>query len=361
MSSDSKDAIHGLTCPRCGGTVAIPEGQVIVACPYCEQRSVVSTASGGDIGVRRYQAPLKISREQAEATFRQFISGKFQVARDAASQSTVSEIFLVHLPFWAVWGRAAAYAFGQVEVGSGDNKHYEAREKKAIREMNWNCPACEVGEFGVRQISLDGCTLNPFNAEELHRTGMVFEPVGSEQAAMEAARSSFEEKIKKELSMDRTSQIFTRVLRPRLGLLYYPLWVVRYLYRGRSFQVVVDGFDGKVLYGKAPGSVAYRAGVLIAGMAAGSIVTVDVPALILSLSSNSHSSDSNDNVFIFALIAFVAGLGILYASYRTFRYGEHYEYHRFGAAKGAIANLPLNLPGNLREVNDIVKNLEKYQ
>ncbi len=367
------EAVHGLSCPRCGGIVPVPEGQVIVACPYCEQRSVVSAttpvsapgvSAGGNsvssLGVRRYQAPLKVEREQAVQALKGFLSGKIQVARDAAREAKVNEVFLVHLPFWAVWGRGVAYAFGQVKVGSGDHERWEPREKKVVRELTWNSPACEVGEFGVRQIPLEGCPLQPFNADVLHRSGMVFEPVGAEEAALEAARQDFDGTIRDEIKMGRTAQVFTRLVRARMGLVYYPLWVVRYLYHGRSFQVVVDGVNGQVLYGKAPGSVAYRAAVLVGGMAVGAVTTIDLPALILS-SSNSNSSHSGDNSFIFALIVFVAGLGILYTAYRTFRYSEHYEYHRFGKPKGGSQSLPLNLPGSLRTVNDIMNTLEKFQ
>ncbi len=127
------EAVHGLSCPRCGGIVPVPEGQVIVACPYCEQRSVVSASAAGNaggsggaaagssgsvasssLGVRRYQAPLKVEREQAVQALKSFLSGKIQVARDAAREAKVHEVFLVHLTFWAVWGRGVAYAFGQV-------------------------------------------------------------------------------------------------------------------------------------------------------------------------------------------------------------------------------------------------------
>lgn len=337
--------------------VPIPEGQAVVACPYCDQRSTVS----GERGVRRYQIPLRVDRDRALGSLKGFLNGKMQVARDCAGKSQVSEVFLVHLPFWTVWGRGVAYAFGQEEVGSGDDKHYEPRERKATRELTWNLPACEVGEFGVRQISLEGRPLEPFDAPGLHRSGMVFEPVGSAQAAQEAARAQFEETIKSEVRLDRTNQVFTRLIRQRLGLVYYPLWVVRYLYHGRAFSIVVDGFDGQVLYGKAPGSVGYRAAVLVGGMAAGSLVAIDLPALLLS----STSSSSDDNPFVFALLLFVAGIAILFASYRTFRYAEHYEYHRYGKPKaggvlgGALA--PLNLPGSLGDVSEIAQVVRRLQ
>jgi hypothetical protein len=282
------------------------------------------------------------------------------VARDCARQAKVSEVFLVHLPFWTVWARGVAYAFGQVRVGSGDNKRYEPREKKLVREMSWNLPACEVGEFGVRRISLENCPLEPFDAAALHRSGMVFEPVGSAEAALASARASFEETIQDELKMARTAQIFTRLVRPRLGLVYFPLWVVRYLYRGRAFSLVVDAFNGQVLYGKAPGSVGYRAAVLVGGMATGAVVAIDLPALLLA----AGSSGSDDNSGLGALALFAAGLGILFYSYRTFRHAEHYEFHKYGKAKTSealsAALNPLNLPGNQRTVGQIISALEKY-
>ena len=71
--------------------------------------------------------------------------------------------------------------------------------------------------------------------------------------------------MRKAANLDRIGQVFVRLTGWQESLVYYPLWVLRYSYRGRSFQVVVDGFSGEVLYGKAPGSVFYRAAVLVGG------------------------------------------------------------------------------------------------
>ncbi len=386
----SEQAITGLGCPRCGGLVPIPEGQVIVVCPYCDLRSVVSTSAapqsaesqGGAIsqsgalskigekdssvdllGVRRYQAPLRVQRKDLQDTFKRFLSGRMSVARDAAEKAQVTEVFLVHLPFWSAWGRGVAYAFGQQQVGSGDNKRYEPREKKVIKEMVWNGPACEVGEFGVRQIGLGNCPLEPFNPDALHSSGMVFEPVGSAKAALESARQAFESEVKSEASLSRVSQLFTRILRPRLGIVYYPMWVIRYLYRGRSFQVVIDGVDGQVLYGKAPGSVFYRSAVLVGSMAVGAFAAVDVPALLIMLADNSKD---NDGLFGAALVAFIVGLAAMWWGFRTYRYGEHYEYHRYkGNALKNLSTMDVlgSLPseaGDLRSaIEQIARNAEK--
>lgn len=194
--------------------------------------------------------------------------------------------------------------------------------------------------------------MEPFRPDELHRSGMVFEPVGSPRAALEAARKTFEEEIRRDANLNRVNQLFTRLTRPRLGLLYYPLWVLRYHYHGRAFQVVVDGVNGGVLYGKAPGSVGYRAGVLVAGMALGSVITVDIPALIMMFAS----SDSEDSPFGFALAVFVVGLLILGWAYRTFRHAEHYEYHRFkGKTEHALGGLEAVIPKDLQAITGAVQ------
>jgi len=152
------DPTTGLTCPRCGGIVPIPEGQVIVQCPYCELRSVVR----GERGLRRYQLACRINAAQAGEALRRFLSGSLAIARDAASKSHLSETFLTYIPFWMAWGRGLGWALGEERVGSGDHKRYEPREIRIMEEMTWNGAACDVGEFGVNRVPLDRQPLEPF-------------------------------------------------------------------------------------------------------------------------------------------------------------------------------------------------------
>jgi DNA-directed RNA polymerase subunit RPC12/RpoP len=319
------ETTQGLTCPKCGGVVPIPEGQVIVRCPYCEMRSLVR----GERGLRRYQVTQQADQQVALSALRKFLSGNWAIARDAGRRSQLQEAFLVYLPFWTVWSRLAAWAFGQKKVGSGDDAHYEPREVRVVQQVSWNGAACDVSEFGVDRVPLTDQGLDPFDPEALHSHAMVFEPVNSFNDARMAAENQFQEQARRRASLDRLAQLFVRFFRRRYGLLYYPLWVMRYLYRGRSFQVVVDAYSGKVLYGKAPGNTLYRTGILVLGMALGAFVTVDASAFFLSNSSGSHG----DGSIAAGLVSILFGLGIILGAYRRFRYGEQYEY-RDPTAKG---------------------------
>jgi DNA-directed RNA polymerase subunit RPC12/RpoP len=344
-----KEATHGLNCPRCGGVVPIPEGQVIVRCPYCEMRSFVR----GERGLRRYQVGQRIDRQQAMQALRQFFSSNWAIARDAASRAQVTEAFLVFLPFWTAWGRVAAWAFGEEKVRRGDHSHYEPREVRIVQDMSWNGAACDVGEFGVYEAPLLNQDLEPFDAQALHRVGMVFEPANSFSEANSAAERQFEAQIRQKAGLDRLSQLFVRFFRRRNGLVYYPLWVLRYLHHGRAYQVVVDAHSGQTLYGKAPGNTLYRAAFLVGGMALGAFLAIDAPAFILSAAGDS------DNPMLIALAFFIAGAGLMFTAYRRFRYGEQFEYRR-GRAKLASKSLenPLESVPSLESID--VKEIEKW-
>ena len=316
-----QESTHGLSCPNCGGMVPIPEGQLIVRCPFCNQRSLVR----GETGVQRYQLDRRIDGEQATQSMRKFLSGHRAIAADAARKATLMESFVAYLPFWTGWARVMAWVFGQKQVGSGDSKRYEAREIRVVQDMTWNGAACDVGEFGVDEAPLTNQPLQPFDAEQLHSDGMVFEPVGSASDARQSAEASYQNRVQSEAKLDRVGQTFIRYVRKLMGIVYYPLWVLRYQYRGRSFQVVVDGYSGKPLFGKAPGNTMYRAAMLVGGAILGSLLAVDVSALVFYAASQSHG-DSVGGLLVAGLVVMAAGFGLMLAAYRTFRYGEEYEY-----------------------------------
>jgi len=317
------EAVQGLACPNCGGMVPIPEGQVIVRCPYCDLRSLVR----GERGLMRYQVPTRLTREHAQAGLARFLGSSRAIAWEAARKAQLVEAFLVYLPFWVSWARVIGWVFGEKKVGSGDDTRYEPREIKVVEEMSWNGVACDVGEFGVEVVALDQQPLEPFDADDLHASGMVFEPVNSLTDARSAGENEFNARVEAKAHLDRVGQVFVRFLRHRMGLVYYPMWVLRYLYRGRSFQVVLDGYSGKILYGKAPGSTVYRAAVLVAGTALGALIAVDGAALAFRLAFEADG-DGTWAFFVGGFGLMAVGYGVMRKAYRMFRYGEQYEYRQ---------------------------------
>jgi hypothetical protein len=83
----------------------------------------------------------------------------------------------------------------------------------------------------------------------------------------------------------------------------------------------VDGVQGKILYGKAPGNIFYRAAALVGGLALGNLIAVDGSALLFWLMSK---SDEGGNLLI-VLLGVAVGAAVIAWGYRAFRYGEEVE------------------------------------
>jgi hypothetical protein len=314
------DVITGLACPNCAGILSIREGQRIVKCPYCDARSLVR----GQRGVARFQVARKVDREHALGAVRGFWGG-FNRAMDLARKAEISEIFLAYLPYWRAQAMLAGWIFGQKRVKSGDSTRYEPREVQLMENVEWTGAAGDVAEFGVESIGLAGAQFAAYDPDALHSEGMVFEPTGSQSDAHDEAGKTWDQSARARGGLDRIGQMVLRYLRRAISLVYYPLWVARYTYRQRAYQVVVDGFTGRVLYGKAPGNIYYRALMLLGGTALGAFMLVDGVALALAIVANSDDGDSLGLL----LVPLALGVVLIAGGYRLFRWGEEIE-HRTG-------------------------------
>ncbi|MFN2189679.1 MAG: hypothetical protein ACK2T3_13020, partial [Candidatus Promineifilaceae bacterium] len=123
------------------------------------------------------------------------------------------------------------------------------------------------------------------------------------------------------------------ILRKNFSLVYYPLWVGRYEYKKRSYQVVVDGVKGSVLYGKAPGNTFYRAAMLISGMAIGNFILVNGTIIV----GRVFAESPDDDCLAILLAPIVIGLVLIIGGYRKFRYGEEVESVQKSARKARLA------------------------
>ena len=305
----------GLTCPACSFTVPVPEGARLVTCPSCQQRLFVQ----GDRGVRRWQLRRVVSRDEAERTVRGFFNG-MNKAGDLKRKAEIQELFLMYLPFWRVMAQVAGWRLGRVRKDKDSTKPIEV---EVLEEMQWNDAAVDVSEFGVNRVPMAGKNFEPFDQGRLSAEGMIFEATESSTEAAAEAATYFQQTARSRKRLSTTYLEKFHMLRQRLSLVYYPLWVARYQYRNRSYQVVVDGVNNKILYGKAPGNILYRAGALVLGMAVGNLLLVHGTAFAAQVLF--YASDSDNDAFAILLIPPVLGILAIAQGYRSFRYGEEVE------------------------------------
>jgi hypothetical protein len=283
----------------------------IVQCPYCSLHSLVQ----GERGVRRWQVTRRVDRTSAEKSVRGFLSG-MRKARDLSRAAKIEELLLVYLPFWRVEATVAGWIFGRVRKDKDETK---PDEHYVFESMHWNDAAVDVSEFGVHRIVVSRDDLQPFDSQALHAEAMVFEPSESRTDALDEAQAHFEYRSRAAARQTRIHYENIQLLRPEFSLVYFPVWLARYSYRNRVYQVVVDAFNGKVMYGKAPGNTLYRAAALVVGLAVGNLVLVN--GTILAAIGLSDSDDG----FAALLLPIAIGIGLILYGYRQFRYGEEVE------------------------------------
>lgn len=346
------DKTQGLTCPNCSGVVPVPEGARVVECSFCQMRSLVR----GERGVRRWQVIRQVNREQALEQVRKFFSGMNR-ARGLKRGAKIREVFLVYLPYWRVQALVAGWMLGRVKQGKNSSRPVEVEIQE---EMHWNDAAVDVAEFGVHRVTISKQDLEPYDTERLHAEGMVFEPSESRTDAEAEAKEHFLFRARKKRSLRSKFYEKIHLLRSRLSLVYYPLWVARYEFKERNYQVVVDGRNGKVLYGKAPGNIFYRAAMLVGGMALGNLILVN--GIILGgylLFYTGGSGDDNPGWLVFFPLAI--GAGIIASAYRSFRYGEEVEERSGNSAKAELAGGKNNSSDLLKMGMRVVEELSEIK
>ena len=304
--------VEGMSCPNCGGALEIDTGRRVIDCPYCETPFLVLD----EPGLRRLAVEPRIdagrARDVAGNWLRRGLAKDPRLRREAR----LGEAFLCFLPFFRVEADAIGFALGTEKrrrtVGSGKNRRTETYEvdveRKVEQSFDRTYPAVQVAEWGIQRVDLRGDPLVSYSARDLDSRGMVFPPTGSEREVFTAALEGFKRSAEPATGLSRVRFRFLETLRERLSVVYYPIWVVRYRFRQRAYQVLVDAEDGTLAHGKAPGNDLYRALALVATEAA--VVYLVTTAL---------------QVFGFNLpgFFFLGGLGVavLWWGWRRFRHG----------------------------------------
>ncbi len=303
----TQKAITGLSCPSCGGTLEIREGRRTVECSFCGTGSMLT----GEAGLLRYYVKDEITRDQVKrATFKWLQSP--DKAPDLQKTYKVEELFLIYVPFFRVRTQALGWILGKVEVSAEKGrKEFRNVERKIDGIFDWNAPACEMGEFGVDWINLEGDTLRPFVLDEVQPRGMVFDPTMSFQDFGKKTMYKFEDYARDESGVDLVTFNKIHYLNLEKAVVYYPLWVFRYRYGNRTYQIVYDAQDGSMLSGNAPGNNLFRVLALMGSM-----------FLSMLLFTTSLRSEAVPLTFL----TFIMVLFSLYFGHKKFRYGSEVIY-----------------------------------
>ena len=308
--------VKGITCPSCGGELDLGEGIRTLNCKYCGTLLVAKGLSGS----LRYYVKKKLKRDDAIQRAYGWLGSGLAKARGLRKNSQIAEAFLVYIPYWRVRADVVGWIFGQEKRTRTSNgrteTYYVDVERKIQKTYDRTYSACDVSELGVKQVNLSGDEIHPVELETLQQEGMLFNVISSEKEAFDFALQQFGTEARYSAKVDRITFEHVDLVRKNISIVYYPLWVIRYVFSNRTYQVIVDGEDGSICYGKAPGNNLYRAVMGIFGTAVGMYLMTLGGAFIFG------ETKASLGAFV---VSFLIGLFVTRWGYKKFRYGGEIE------------------------------------
>lgn len=260
--------LRSISCPRCAGPLQGRDGDRVIACAHCGTRFLTRLADGY---ARRY-FPAKVERLQAVGAGARWLWEHPDAPSDIRDSAFV-EAHLLYVPIWEVRAHVVGWEFGKklrnrteiVKVGDEDvlqNKLVEeAVEEGFFGERRFYQEAADLDVLGMGRPHITGREFTlPYLVGELERGAAVLESNGDLPAVRVRARESF---LRPPTGMvARDTRLF--LLKESAALLYYPLWTLSYRYRGRLYEMVVDGRNGRVHAARAPADNRRRIALFLA-------------------------------------------------------------------------------------------------
>ena len=187
-------------------------------------------------------------------------------------------------------------------------------EHQEERPVDHTMPCADMAEFGVHRINLSGDEILSLNETALRKRGMLFRPQRTPQEVADRLAEMALERSKSSARVDHVTFSWFAAVRRRIAVVYYPLWVIRYSFRGQTYQVLIDGEDGSLAYGKAPGNHLVRALSLVGTCAGACFVGTTL------LQNFEWVFRSDDGLMGLGLLGLVLA-GLVAWGYRQFRRG----------------------------------------
>ncbi len=309
--SETQRVLVSMTCPSCGGQVLCEEGEDLVLCKFCESVFALTT----DEGSNKVMYKMTVDKDKALAKVKAWF-GTGPKAKDLSNTAAVTEAYPLYLPFWRLIARGKACVCSIEEQRTGkDNQKVEIpREALINREYIYSEIACEAVDLGIQSI------VTPERAEAVSYDDqeiVTFDVTSSRDAAYDIGGKAIRQTAVKDGSarMDKVYFSQSFFFPKAFTLVYYPFWIVRYAYEGRTYFATVDGITARVVSGRSPGN----AGSQSTAAGIGGAISCGAVFLGIGMAIVTEGTDVGVGVLVVGVVAAIALLGYFY---NRFRYGD---------------------------------------
>ena len=262
-NSHNNRETFGVTCPSCGGSLKVKEGQSSIRCEYCYANLFIANPRG----VKSFFLKPRITAGKAKLEALHCIS-KNSGGRIKAKYTSVVEHKLIHVPFWRMRGRFIGWICGEeielkrIEKSTATPSGKISRQvltqesipfsKFVSKHVNWSAPACFMKHLGMQGISLKASMLEweIFNHDFKTTMNIALPTISAKTARMDSYQHITN--IAKPSGAKIDASRF-HLFGSTLSIYYYPVYFLRYKFKERVYVITIDGNNGSIIRADVPG------------------------------------------------------------------------------------------------------------
>lgn len=240
--------VDEIKCSHCGAPISFQPGELLATCKYCGYTVVIET---GQTFTFEHSLLLNaFDQVQVETRVRSWMREGFMKPSDLARKAKLTGRELTYLPFWVV----------SVEARSGYRGIFERISPAVMKEgviekdYDWLVLARKASEFPTReyQVPLEGKI--PFDFRRIEAFAKVLNSEIAKDEAEEQAKAEIEgnHKFLAQQDVDKIIEMKTEIKIEETVYLHAPIWFIKYEYKGKDYQLIVDGATGVAIKGDIP-------------------------------------------------------------------------------------------------------------
>jgi hypothetical protein len=240
--------VEEIKCPHCGAPIAFEPGEILATCKYCGFTVVIET--GRTFNFEHSLLLNKYDPTQIEEPIKNWMREGFLKPQDLTRKSKIIEKNLIYLPFWVI----------SVEAKSSYKGIFEritpavVKEGTIEKEYDWLVVARKATEFPTREyeVPLEGKI--PFDFRKIEAFAKVLNSEIDKTEAEEQAKQEIEENHRylAQKDVDKMIEIKSEIKIEETFYLHAPIWFIKYEYKGKTYQLIMDGATGTTVKGDIP-------------------------------------------------------------------------------------------------------------
>ncbi len=240
--------IQEISCSHCGAPISFEPGEIIATCKYCGYTVVIET--GKAFTFEHSMLQNKYDPTKIEEPIRNWMHAGFLKPSDLARKSKITENILLYLPFWVM----------SVEAESDYKGIFEritpavVKEGKIEKKYDWLVLARKATEFPTREYDVPLTGKVAYDFRKIEAFAKVLNSEIEKNEAVELAKQQVEEhhRFLAQQDVDRIIEMKNEIKIDQTVYLHAPVWFVKYEYKGKAYQLLIDGATGMVIKGDIP-------------------------------------------------------------------------------------------------------------